>query len=222
MPQKKKHDDLKYKRDNPQLPQTAKSYCDNWIKEQIFNRKAEFSSKYTEKGNIVEDNSLDYIAEQLDFGMLFKNDEYFEDEYKTGTPDVILPKLIIDAKNPWSWETFPVLETEIPNSDYFYQGQVYMSLTTRRAYKLIYVLSDTPDHLIVKEALWYCRNNGYEELQEDVLKDFHSKMTYGDVDDKYKIKVFDIEYDPKAVQDINWRVKACRKYIVEKIKELKL
>ena len=33
--QQKKHDDLLYKRENPELSQTAKTYLDGWIKEKV-------------------------------------------------------------------------------------------------------------------------------------------------------------------------------------------
>jgi len=217
---KKKLRNLQEIRDNPELPQGAKTYCDLWIKEQLYNRRKEFTSKYTDKGNIVEYNSLDFISEQEDLGLLIKNEEFFFDDFMTGTPDTILEDLVIDVKNPWSPFTFPILETEIPEKDYFYQAQGYMSLTGKRAYKLIYVLSDTPDHLIKKEAFYYCKDNGYEGLDEDILEDFRRRMTYDDIEDKYKIKFFDIEYDQAVVDKIHARVEACRKYIKERTKGL--
>ena len=38
-------------------------------------------------------------------------------------------------------------------------------------------------------------------------------MTYPDIDDKHKIKVFDIEYNEEAIKEIEKRVKMCRTYI---------
>ena len=54
------------------LSKTTKSYLQEWVKEQIYKRKKTISSKYLEKGLIMEDNSLDYIAENLGYGMLKK------------------------------------------------------------------------------------------------------------------------------------------------------
>ena len=87
--------DLIYKRDNPELSETVKSYCEDWLKSQLYNRKLEFTSKYTEKGLIVEDNSIDFISEKLGLGLLFKNEKYYENDYLTGTDDIEIPDLVI-------------------------------------------------------------------------------------------------------------------------------
>lgn len=201
------------KKNNPELPDGVKTYCKGWKKSKVYKRKAEFSSKYTQKGNIVEDNSIDFVSDYLDLGMIFKNEDFFEDEFMTGTPDVILKDYIIDVKNSWSWETFPLFETEIPNDDYYWQAQVYMHLVGRDSYKLIYTLMDTPLHLIEKEAYYWCVNNGYEELDMDIYNKFVAKMTYSDVEDKNRIKIFDIKYNKKDIELLQERVKLCRKYI---------
>lgn len=210
------------KRDNPVLPKTLTSYCDLWIKEQIYGRRKEINTKYMEKGKIQEDVSIDFIADQLEYGFLMKNTEQFEDEYKTGEPDV-LPSddTIIDAKNSWDFSTFPLFAEDI-DPDYYGQGQVYMDLASRSRYKLAYVLSDTPEHLIKSEASYYLRKNGYGMLEDnpEVLEEFTKRMTYSDIDDKYKIKVFEFEYDRNYIEDLHYRVGLCRKYIKEKTKDL--
>jgi len=194
------------------LSQTAKTYCEDWFKEQVYGRKREFTSKYTQKGNEVEDNSLDFVAEQLGYGMLIKNEEFFENDFMTGTPDIIVPDLI-DVKNSWDCFTFPLFETKIPNMDYYWQGQGYMHLTERAEFKLIYVLSDTPLHLIRKEAYWYAKNNGYEESDEDILNEFRAKMKYPDIPNNLKIKSFDIKRIDNDIKLIKQQVIKCRTYI---------
>lgn len=211
--QEKELQSLIYKRDNPELPQTAKSYCEQWLKEQIYQRKKEFSNKYTQKGNITEDNSIDFIAENLGYGMLIKNDQYFENEYITGTPDIILPDLIIDVKNSWDCFTFPLLETELPEIKYFWQAQCYMILANKNNYKVIYTLLDTPENLIMQEAKRYAYQNGYGEVDADLYNEFEKKMTYSNIPNKFKIKTFDINKDAKSFECIQNRVIECRNYI---------
>jgi len=209
------------KRDTPPpLLQTAKTYCDNWIKEQLYNRRKEFTSKMTDKGLIMEDNSIDFIADQLGYGFLIKNEEYFPGKFMHGTPDVILPDTVIDVKNSWDCFTFPLLDDEIPNNAYWWQGQGYMHLTGRKHYKLIYVLSDTPEHLIAREAYWYAKNNGYEEVSTEIFNEFMDKMTYSDIPDKYKLKKFEFDYEPEAIEKIESQVIKCRNYINSKIANL--
>lgn len=204
--------DLIFKRDNVELPEGAKTYCKTWMKEKLYNRKSQFTSKYTDKGMIMEDNSIDFVAEQLGYGMLIKNEERFENDIMTGTPDVILSDHLIDVKNSWDCFTFPLYETEVEKV-YYWQAQVYMELTGKDHYKLIYTLMDTPLHLIEREAYFWGKNNGYEELDEDIYNSFVDKMTYPDIEDKYKIKVFEIERNQEDIDNIDRRVQECRKYI---------
>lgn len=202
----------------------AMTYCDNWIKTRLFNdRTIMINSPCIAKGNIMEDNSIDFIAQQLGYGFLIKNDEEFEDEYKTGTPD-ILPRgerIVIDVKNSWDWKTFPLLEDELPNELYRWQVMGYMSLTGCTSAKVIYTLMDTPQYLIEKAARSYCFNQGYDELDPDVYAEFERNMTYPDVPDRYKIKQFVVERNEEDIERIDHVVNDCRKYIDEKIKDYK-
>jgi len=190
---------------------TGETYLQTWVKEQLYNRRKEFDSKYTEKGNIMEQDSIDAVCDVLGLGILLKNDDSFEDEYFKGTPDVVLPEMIIDVKSSWDCFTFPLFDTEVPNTDYYWQAQIYMHLTGRKHYKLCYVLTDTPIHLIEKEAHWKAIDNGMDE--DEVFKSLRDKMTYSDVPDALKIKIFDIEYNEADVNKLIDRVKQCRQYI---------
>jgi hypothetical protein len=88
-------------------------------------------------------------------------------------------------------------------------------------YKLIYVISDTPVNLIEKEAYYWCKDNGYDELDLDIYKQFIRKMTYQDVDSKLKIKSFDIKRNPKEIEKVIERVWQCRNYISKLLKTIK-
>ena len=204
------------------LGKTGESALKMWLKEQTFNRRKEFSSKYTQKGNICEDNSIDFIAEMLDFGSLIKNEKHFENDFIKGTPDVILNDLIIDVKNSWDWSTFPFFENEVPNSDYYWQAQCYMELLNIDNYKLCYILSDTPFNIIESEAKRYCYTNGLslEDEYEEILCEFERKMTYSDVDSALKLRVFDIKRNKEDYNLIVERVKLSREYIKKQIELL--
>lgn len=195
------------------LGKTGLSVAENWIKSQVFNRQTEIKSKYLDKGNIMEDESLDRVAENLDMGLLVKNEKHFQDDYMTGTPDAIVGDCIIDVKNSWDWTTFPLLDKEIPNTDYYYQLQCYMALTESKSAKLIYTLLDTPIHLIEREARYYCLNNGYEEMETSIYEKFVKKMTYSDIPEKNKYKCFDVERDDSAIELIKQRVLECREHL---------
>lgn len=198
------------------LGQTGLNYLDIWAKEQLYSRKKEFTSKYTIKGNINEDESIDFVSDFLNLGFIVKNEKHFENDYLTGTPDVILPNLLIDVKNSWDCFTFPFFADKIPNDDYFYQAQGYMELTGINKFKLIYTLTDTPFYLIEHEFKRYCYTNGYELEDTDLLEKFVEKMTYKDIPIEKKIKIFDIEKDTNCINLIKSRVEECQQIINEK------
>ena len=203
------------------LSQTTKSYLEQIVKEEVYNTKYTFSSKYTDKGNIVEDNSIDFAAEMLGYGMLVKNEKYFNNDFLTGTPDVITKDTVLDLKNSWDCFTFPLFSDVIPNKDYMYQLQGYMALTGLKKARLVYVLSDTPTNLIEKEAYWFCKNSGFDDLDMDVFKEYEQRMTYKNTPNESKIKSFDIEYDETIIAEIYERVNLCRDYINELLNKIK-
>lgn len=194
------------------LGKTGESYLKMWCKEKLFNRRGEIKSKYLDKGNIMEDNSLDLVAKNLKIALLQKNEESFENDYITGTPDAIIDQ-IIDVKSSWSWETFPLMDSEIPSSDYDWQLQCYMALTGKKSAQLVYTLLDTPMHLIEREAYWYAKNNGFEELSDKMLQEFVAKMTYSDIPEEMRYKSFSIDRDEVKIESINQRVLECRAFI---------
>lgn len=193
---------------------TGLGYVEQWVKENLYSRRKEFTSKLTDKGNENELIGLDFIADQLGYGFLDKNNQSFENRYLKGTPDVILSNHIIDVKNSWDCFTFPLFDEKI-NPDYYYQGQGYMDLTGLKKYKLIYVLTNTPEDLILREANNFCYKNNLE-LDDEILNQFSNKMTYDNIPDHLRIKVYEFERDDNVINQIYDRVEQCR-VEVEKI-----
>lgn len=206
----------------PKMGKTAQSYCLDWIKQQpeFYNRRREFSNKYTEKGLIVEDHSIDFVAEYLDCGMLIKNEKQYENDFMTGTPDIITINEIIDVKNSFDPFTFPLFETGLPSTDYWWQGQGYMCLADRSKYEVIYTLMDTPINIIEREARSYCYKNGFDPNDAEIMDRHVKQMTYGDVAPENRIKVFKFDFEQGAIDQIEMRVKECREFIFDTLENL--
>lgn len=180
---------------NPQkkeslISKTTESFVYNWLKESIYGIRKEINSKYLTKGLNLENTAIDKAIEFLDLAFILKNESFFEDDFFTGTPDLISENTIYDIKCSWDCFTFPLFEKEIPTKDYFYQLQVYMHLTGRKKAKLVYVLLNTPE-----EMHW--------EAQHD----------YSGLDKKYRIKTFDVDYDESVIEDLQNRVSKIREFI---------
>jgi hypothetical protein len=208
----------------PELPSGAKTYCKKWLKQSVamYNRRADISTKYTEKGLIVEDHAIDFISEMLNLGFIMKNEDRKENDYMTGCCDVDIPpkSLIIDNKSSWDFDTFPIFDTKVPDSGYEWQGQGYMELYNRDHFWLVYTLMDTPINIIERECRSYSYKMGYGEVTESLMKEFVAKMTYSDVANELKIKVFKIERDRSLPAKIEQRVSMCRTYLKQLISEV--
>ena len=183
-------DGLLEKHSNPVLPQTVKSYCETWLKEQLYGMTYEFDSKYTSKGNDVEDLSMQYYSKQRDL-FLLKNLDTYEDDFFTGTPDNDEGDIVFDFKSSWSPFTFPLFDTE-PNPDYVGQLQVYMHLLNIKKAKLVHVLTETPLHL---------------------LRPWEDPQDYSSIPADLRIKEFSFDYDPSFIEEAKLRVKLAREYI---------
>lgn len=191
------------------ISKTTQTYLEEWLKEQIYGRPKEISNKYLDKGMIVEDNAIDLAIESGTIGFNLKNEEHFENDYLTGTPDLVYSDEVIDIKSSWDCFTFPLFEKEVPTKSYFYQLQGYMALTETEKARLIYVLCDTPDYLIEKEAIY--TNKGQDP--EEYLKECRERMTYSNIPLKYRVKSFEIQRDDKVIQSIYERVELCREIL---------
>jgi hypothetical protein len=172
------------------LSETTKSYAKEWLTEQIYGFRKEIKSKYIYKGLVMENEAIDKAIEWLDLPFAIKNEQYFENDFIKGTPDLIVDGVVYDIKCSWDAYTFPIFENEIPNKDYFYQLQCYMHLTGCTKAVLTYVLLNTPEEVV-----------------------YETPQNYDDLDKKYRIKTFEIDYDQSVIDTLIERVKLTREYL---------
>ena len=173
------------------LSQTTKSYLEEGVKEQIYGIKKQINSKYLQKGLALEDQAIEFYSVAMDKDFMIKNLDKFEDDFFTGTPDCMHEGVVYDFKTSWDCFTFPLFDQE-PDMGYYYQLQVYMHLTGLRKAKLVYTLQDTPDYLTHEEP-----------------------VSYAHVDNSYRVKEFEIEYDPMVIETAKARIQECRDYVKE-------
>jgi len=207
------------------LGETGKSYCKQWLKETLYKRRTEIKSKYIDKGNRLEEEGFTLMALQLDLGMVYKNHEFFKDDYFCGTPDLIHNGVVYDNKCSWSLDTFPMFESEIPNSDYFNQLQVYMHLTGCRKASLCYTLIDADIDLVMQAVKWTTEaRNIFKTISNMVytksafgeyIEEFCNGFTgpFVEIPESDRIKTFEFEYDPQVIEKLQSRVVECREYI---------
>ena len=141
----------------PTLSDTAKSFIE---KTWLFNEKGfyeELTSKYVEKGNFNEEESILLVSE-VESNFYEKNTERKTINHITGEADIICyidgKKVIKDVKSSWSPMTF--MNGDL-NTIYEWQLRTYLYLYDADEAHLHYVLTDCPPHILENEK-WKLRN----------------------------------------------------------------
>lgn len=204
---------------NKVLSQTAKSRIEEKLLEDLFNIKAEFTSKQTNKGINQEDESIRLFSKVSGSFGLKKNLEHFKNDYFTGTPDIITTEYIIDIKTSYTGSTFPFFAENIPDQNYFYQLQAYMDLTGKKKALLVYCLTNSSEDEIqdaIRQQAWKEKLIDPTDEQIEALENkVRQKMTFDQVPDELRIKVFEIERDEVTINKMRDRVQVANNHYLK-------
>ena len=202
------------------LSQTAKTYIKELVIEETLGIKKEFSSRYTDKGNIQEDTAIEMASKVLSLPFALKNTEYFENEFIKGTPDLILEDEIVDIKCSWDGTTFPWFEDELPNKDYYWQMVGYMWLTGRTKARIVYCLVDTPEDIVQDEI----RRTSWKKFEIDVTEEteteVRAKHEFSHISENKRVRTYLVELTEEDIAKVTERVLEARKYYDELIDRL--
>jgi hypothetical protein len=200
------------------LSQTAKTYVEELAKEHLFGIKKVFKSRYTDKGNEVEEKAIELTEDVLGFEFLTKNEDYYQNDWIKGTPDIITTSLVIDVKSSWSGDTFPFFETELPNKDYYYQVMGYMWLTGKKNALISYCLINTPEEIVndeIRRTAW----GKYEiEPSEETIRDVVALHSFDHIPKDRRVKAFHVEFNEGVINEMKTRIEHCRTYFNELIR----
>lgn len=202
------------------LSQTAKTYIKELVIEETLGIKKEFSSRYTDKGNIQEDTAIEMASKVLSLPFALKNTEYFENEFIKGTPDLILEDEIVDIKCSWDGTTFPWFEDELPNKDYYWQMVGYMWLTGRTKSRIVYCLVDTPEDIVQDEI----RRTSWKKFEIDVTEEteneVRAKHEFSHISENKRVRTYLVELTEEDIAKVTERILEANKYYNELIKRL--
>jgi len=101
------------------------------------------------KGLTYEDLAIELVFN----GEAKKNQRKFENEWMTGTPDVIHNDTVYDIKNKFSYSG--LCEVNKVPSNYYHQMQGYMALTNTTKATLLFVYINAPEFLVDDQAPEY-------------------------------------------------------------------
>lgn len=177
----------------------AKTAVMKLAKELVYGYDEEISSKYMEKGILVEDQSI-ALYNEVFFTNHQKNIVRMSNLWITGECDIFTPEKIIDIKSSWSLATFPVTSDAGKDKGYEWQGRAYMWLWDVDQFEIAYCLVNTPDELI-----------GYD--QQDLHYVDHINP---------ELRVTRVQYvRDKALEDkIKQRVEAANEYLDAMVRQI--
>ena len=194
------------------LSQTTKTYLQELAVEEIYGIRKEFSSRYTDKGNEVEELSIALCNDVLNLGFIYKNEENYSNDWISGTPDVNTDEILLDVKSSWDATTFPFFDTELKNKEYFYQLQGYLWLTNKTEALLCYCLIDTPLQIVEDEIRREHWKASLIEESLDLRAFVQAKHTFGHIPKEKRVKTFKIAKDDEVIESIKTRIEECREY----------
>lgn len=137
------------------LGATTLSLLKTIYRELMFDRHYEFSSKYTEKGKLVEESGITLYS-RVKKRFLTKNELNLKNQFVSGTPDTFVGKDIMttkegaDIKCSWDLTTFP-FPTDKLDKSYYWQNITYMALTGADIWHTAFCLINTPSGMIDDE-----------------------------------------------------------------------
>jgi len=191
------------------LSETAKTYIrEQWIADK-YGRHKEFSSNAIKKGLANEEDGISMLSFHLD-EFLTKNKETKENDFIKGTCDIIHNYCIYDIKCPYDLFNFSKAEV---TKDYWWQLQGYCELFSMNKACLVYVLTNTPASIIeneVRSIIYKMPSIDVDamEIQAMVTK----QLTFDDIDDMDKVKLFYFEHDQEAINKLKEKHKIASDY----------
>lgn len=188
------------------LSETSKTLIrECWIKE-VFDRESRVFTPAMQKGVACESDSLSLI-ESVTGEVFFKNQESQQNDFLTGTPDVITDDTVIDIKTPWDIFSYASVDEEKARKTYFWQLAGYCFLTGKKKAKIIYALVNTPENLIEKEL--YKMNLQSEAEVERARKNF----IFDDIPAEKRLKRYQFEITDDDFEVIKRQVELARAYM---------
>lgn len=178
----------------------ARTYIRELAQQEILGIDFEFSSKETQKGIEVEQDSIDLLNRVRGLN-LKKNTERRSNGLITGECDLYdaASRKGYDLKSSWSAKTFPGWIVDCEDKLYEWQARGYMLLWDADEWSIAYALVDTPERLI-----------GFEPMQMHVVSH---------IPESIRLTEWAIQRDPAKESLIAEKVQAAQAYYRQVIAE---
>ena len=197
------------------LSQTAMTYLNElWIQEVYGRQKYDTANKYTAKGIQCESDSLDLVS-QLYKKTYFKNTKQYENDWITGTPDVVASDLLIDIKTNWDIWSFNKSDMAYAEKTYYAQLLGYMWLTGKKDGEIVFTLIYTPDDIIQDELYRLSFKLPELSTSDDLTNEVKRNYIYDDIPKIQRIKNYGFTYSTEFEEALKEKITAGRAYMNE-------
>jgi hypothetical protein len=171
------------------------------------------------KGLQVEEDAITWLSVR-DRKVYVKNEERLENEWISGTPDIIDGEVVIDIKSSWDIFTFYASMFDNLDKGYWWQLQAYMALTGCKNARLVYVLCDTPEAILgqmARKIEWELGSPATDAVSGPIIETMYRNHRYPELSEMDRIFEFGVERDDEAMGRAYERVEQLRKHIQGKI-----
>lgn len=204
------------------LSATTMSELQELHSEALFGYRKEVNNIYMTKGIMREEDSIRLLSKIHDRpfeSQYVKNDESFENDFISGTPDIhIKDEFVADVKSSFSLSTYPLYkefgDLKSHNKNYYWQMQGYMWLTGLNKSILAYCLVDSP--LEVVEGVKFKRARELNVLdlppeEEEKIEYDHSPSLW--MREEHRVVQFPVALNENDIEKLKERVSDCREYM---------
>jgi len=178
----------------------AKTYIRELVAQEIFGVEFDFYSRETEKGTLVESESIALLNRVRGLSLeknivrrkqdgLSGECDLFDDGHRRGH----------DLKSSWSLKTFPICSLDCEDRAYEWQMRGYMALWDAPEWEVNYVIVDTPEHLI-----------GYEPMPLHIVSH---------IPDHLRLTTWIVKRDAEKEAAIFERIKHAKAYYAQALEE---
>jgi hypothetical protein len=198
------------------ISETVKKHlCDIYVR-RVWGKEKDTFTKYTNKGIMVEEDSLTLFSRHQGGKLFVKNKDTLSNDCIQGTPDIVTKDEVIDIKSSWDAFTFKKASMAL-NDMYYWQLQGYMWLTGKKMARLAYCLINTPSVIVEgeKRKLYYQMGiiddsdadavNAFRELEEN--------HTFDNIPMNERVIIWEIPFDQDAINRLQSRIEECRAWM---------
>lgn len=200
------------------LSETTKSYLREIYIQEVFDRRKVIVTPATQKGTLVEAESLDLVSKVSNV-LMFKNTQFFENDFICGTPDVAKKSkqgkftLLLDTKSSWDIWTFAAVDENKACKDYFFQLLGYMALLKINKATLAYCLVNTPDDIWMNEMERAAWKRPELDSSDEAVEEFKRNFIFDDIAMKDRVKRFCFEWNGDLYEQLVAQIQLSREFL---------